>query len=388
MPRITTGSTVLGVVLAGGALLGAIEVRDHVRGAAFVVRAADMQGRLRALADAEASVFAERAASVPSRHGSLRARIFRPDGRVDRAFVLVPGVHAGGIDEPRLVRFAREMTRGEVAVVAMDLPDLMEYRITPRVTDMIEDAIVWTASQRDLAPDGRAGVMGISFAGGLGMVAAGRAGVRDRTVAAISLGGHGDLLRVLKFLCTGKLPDGSYVAPHDYGVVIVLLNVAEQMVPADQVEPLRSGIRTFLRASHVDMVDKPRARGIFEEARRLEASMVSPARELMHYVNTRDVKALGPLLVPHLGTMGAYPALSPEKSPRPASDVFLLHGTGDNVIPAQETSSLAAYMRGTNDGPEVRALISPLITHAEVDREKTALEVWKLVRFWTDVFDE
>jgi dienelactone hydrolase len=374
--------------LAVVGIAGSFEARDHARGGAFVIRAADMQGWPRTFANAEAVAFREHAAAIPSRHGSLRARIYRPGDDVDRAIVLVPGVHAAGIDEPRLIRFAREVARAGVAVVAADLPELMQYRVTPRVTDMIEDAIGWTSAHHDLAPDGRAAVMGISFAGGLGIVAAGRPAVRDRTVAAISLGGHGDLLRVLKFLCTGALPDRSYLAPHDYGVVIVLLNVADQMVPADQVEPLRHGIRMFLQASHADMVDKRLGKAIFERARKFEDTLPSPARELMHYVNTRDVKALGPRLVPYLGTIGADAALSPEKSTRPAAEVFLLHGTGDNVIPAQETSRLADYMRASSDGPRVRALISPLITHAEVDREKTARDVWNLVRFWTEIFDE
>jgi len=386
--RVEPRRGVLVAALAALTVAGGFEARDHARGAAFVIRAAEMQGRLRAVADAEAASFREALTTIPSRHGALRARIYRPVDDTDRAFVLVPGVHAAGIDEPRLMRFAREMARAGVAVVSADLPDLMRYRITPRVTDMIEDAIAWTASRRDLAPDGRAGVVGISFAGGLGIVAAGRPAVRDRTVAAISLGGHGDLLRVLKFLCTGTLPDGSYLAPHDYGVAIVLLNLAEQLVPADQVEPLGHGIRSFLRASHVDMIDKTRAKGIFDEARAIEKTLPSPARELLHYVNTRDVKKLGPLLVPHLAALGVDPALSPEKSPRPAADLFLLHGTGDNVIPAQETMRLAAYLRGASGGPDARVLISPLITHAEVDREKKARDVWNLVRFWTEIFDE
>ena len=37
---------------------------------------------------------------------------------------------------------------------------------------MIEDAALWLSPQRDLAPDGRVGMMGISFAGGLSIIAA------------------------------------------------------------------------------------------------------------------------------------------------------------------------------------------------------------------------
>ena len=81
--------------------------------------------------------------------------------------------------------------------------------------------------------------MGISFGGGLSVVAASRLG--DRAAWVLSFGGHGDLPRALRYLCTGVLPDGQTRPPHDYGVVIILLGVADRLVPADQVEPLRQG---------------------------------------------------------------------------------------------------------------------------------------------------
>ena len=72
----------------------------------------------------------------------------------------------------------------------------------------------------------------------------------------MSFGGHGDLPRTLRYLCTGIQPDGSQRPPHDYGVVIILLSVADQVVPPDQVEPLRKVILTYLEASRLDLVDK------------------------------------------------------------------------------------------------------------------------------------
>ena len=51
----------------------------------------------------------ERALTVPWRGGQLRGRLYRPRGASDRAMLLVPGVHAAGVDEPRLVQFARDL---------------------------------------------------------------------------------------------------------------------------------------------------------------------------------------------------------------------------------------------------------------------------------------
>ena len=85
--------------------------------------------------------------------------------------------------------------------------------------------------------------MGISFSGGLSIVAAGAA-VAQRTRGATSsrFGGHDDLPRVLPYLCTGRRAEpprragpSSRSPPHDYGVAVILLAIADRVVPAEQV---------------------------------------------------------------------------------------------------------------------------------------------------------
>ena len=379
------GRTVTLFALALALVAAAIVLPDYQRGAAFVLRAADIHGWPEPIAKFGERAFRTAPATVPSRHGPLPARVYQPDGVVHRGVVLVPGVHAGGIDEPRLVAFAAYLAARGLAVATVELPDLKRYAITPRATDMIEDAGLWLIGRPGLAPEGHVGLMGISFAGSLAVVAAGRPALRDKTAFAFSFGGHGDLPRTLEYLCTGRQPDGQYRAPHDYGVAIILLGVADRLVPAGQVDALRRGIRVFLEASHVDMVDKRRARAIFDEANELAAGMPEPAATLMRYVNTRDVKRLGPLLLPHLEALASDPALSAERSPAPRAPVYLLHGNDDNVIPAVESTLLARYLAGNTD---VRLLLTPLITHAELDRPVNLVEIWKLISFWTSVLDE
>jgi dienelactone hydrolase len=378
----------LAALVVGGAiaLTGATVGRDYVRGASFVIEAAGIDGWPRTIASWSAGPsFRIDGRRIPTRHGSLTARVYGSGGDNRGAVLLVPGVHAGGIDEPRLVGFAEDLAARGFVIVTAELPDLQQYAITPRSTDMIEDAARWLSEQRGFAPDGRVGLIGISFAGGLSIVAAGRPSIRDRVAFVLSFGGHGDLPRTLRFLCTGTLADGTRHAPHDYGVVIILLGVAERMVPADQVAGLRAGIRTFLEASHVDMVDKPRAQTIFARAREMAAAMPEPSRALMTAVNDRDVAGLGPRLLPHVEALGADRSLSPVDSPAPTAPVFLLHGADDNVIPPLESTLLAGHLRPHTD---VRVLLTPLITHAEVNNPTDWGEIWKLVSFWTAVLDE
>jgi dienelactone hydrolase len=372
--------------LVGAVALTAATVgRDYARAASLVVEAAGIDGWPGTVADWQADTVATQPLKVPSRHGELAARVYTPQGTRRRALLMFPGVHAGGIDEARLVGFAEDLASYGHTVVTIELPDLKRYTIAARASDMIEDAVRWASSRADLAPDGRVGLVGISFAGGLAVVAAGRPAVRNRVAFALSLGGHSNLPRTLRYLCTGRQPDGTIRKPHDYGVVIILLGAADRLVPAEQVEPLRHGILKFLEASHVDLVDKTRAKVLFQQARDLAVTLPEPARTLLGLVNDRNVAVLGPKLLPHVETISDDPALSPDRAAPPAAPVFLLHGADDNVIPAVESVRLAEYLRPHT---QVEALLTPLITHAEVDRPSDVVAIWRLVSFWADVLTE
>lgn len=385
------------LVLAGaGAVWWAASYADAL---AFIARAADLPG-------APATLAARRAAAVvrapiehvPTRHGLVEARLYRPAGPVRRAATLVPGVHMDGIDEARLVGLAHHLAASGLAVLTVGPPDLRRFRITPAATDIIEDAARWLAAQPELAPDDRVGMMGISFAGGLSVAAAGRPGLRDRVAFVFSFGGHGDLPRVMRYLCSGDVPpppaDSGLAAvagadeivvrpPHDYGLAVVLLGVADQgVVPPDQVDALRAGIGIFLLASSLAPVDPARAEREFARARDYAGMQPEPVRTWLGWVNDRAVGELGPRLLPVVDGIGgelADPALSPERSPPPAAPVFLLHGTADNVIPPVETLLLSRHLA---PHARVHALLSGLITHAEVDRPPTWRELWRLARFW------
>jgi dienelactone hydrolase len=187
-------------LLGGAALAVAVTLLavPYIDAAAFIARAADLSGAPAALAEWRASrVQPPIDTTVPTRAGPVPARIYRPADGFTRTILLVPGVHRDGIDEARLVGLARDLAETGYGVVTVAAPDLQQFRITPSVTDVIEDAVRWTADQRGLAPDGKVGVLGVSFSGGLSIVAAGRDSIRDRVAFLVSFGGHGELARVM-----------------------------------------------------------------------------------------------------------------------------------------------------------------------------------------------
>lgn len=371
------------IAIAAIAAILAIVAWPYVRVASFVVRAAEIGGWLDEGARAIAVRTIDSAETVPTRYGPVRARLYRPAAMPSRTALLVSGAHPGGIDEPRLMRLAREVAATGWAIVTPEISDLVAYRITPRSTDVIEDTGVWLSGRRDLAPDGRIGLMGISFSGGLAIVAAGRPALRDHIRVVFSFGGHGDLPRVLKYLCTGIEPalngEVRIRPPHDYGLAIITYGVAGQVVPAEQVEPFEQSVLTFLKASSLAPVDPRQAQVMFDRARELERSLPEPAKTLMHYVNERNVSTLGRRLLPYIEALGNDPGLSPDRSAPPRAPVFLLHGADDNVIPAVESRLLGQWLEGKTP---VRVLLSHPITHVDVTQHATLADYWQLIAFW------
>jgi hypothetical protein len=397
--RLKLATIPLALVLA---FVAALPYLDAI---GFIIRAADIGGAPATLAGWRAYHYSRRPDMlVPTRAGGIPARLYEPDGAVRRTVLLMPGVHRDGINESRLVGLAEDLAATGYRVVTVAAPDLQKFKITPQVTDVIEDAIKWASEQPQFRTDGKIGVLGISFTGGLSIVAAGRDSVRDRIAFVMSFGGHGNLARALHYLTAGEVlgdlesakhssavTGAEHVGvhpPHDYGLAVVLLNLADRVVPADQVAALSKGIDGFLLASSLAVTDPPKSVPVFEEMKRYQETLPEPSRTYMQYVNDRAVDKLGPILLPIADGLKDHPgmaALSAELAPPPSAPIFLLHGVDDNVIPSVETVLLAEHLEGKAD---VTGLLSGLITHAEVNRTPAAIEVWRLARFWREIMKQ
>jgi pimeloyl-ACP methyl ester carboxylesterase len=387
-PHMRRAARLLVVAVLLAAVLGWFAA-PYVKAALLLVRVANAGGRVGAMAEARAyTVTKEARSSVSTRVGAVATQVYRPAGGTGRTIMLIPGIHSMGIEEPRLKGLAEDLAATGHTVVTSALPDLQAYTITQRSADVIEDLVAQLTARTDLAPDGRIGIAGISFAGGLSLAAAGRPRIRDHVAFVLSFGGHGDLPRVMHYLATGEetvVPGVATHPPHDYGVAVILYALAGRgVVPADQVEPLRDGVRTFLLASQLTLVSREQADATFKKAREMAEAMPEPARTYMGYVNDRAVTKLGPVLVPFLNQLGVDdPALSPQRATPPAAPVFLLHGDEDTVIPPAESVLLGDTLR--MKGADVHVLLSHLITHAELDRTGDFAEAWRLIAFWADL---
>jgi dienelactone hydrolase len=319
------------------------------------------QRLLRSLAAAPAETAEVRTEEVmiPGRDKPIRGRLYlRADGTGRQGLVVAHGVHHRGIDERRLVPFARELARAGLVVLTPALDDLADYRIDTRSVGELADSVVYLGGRSDLVEERRVGLLGFSFGGGLALLAAGEPLLRDRLSRVVSIGGYHDLGRVLRFFLTGvaDTPDGPVAAQaHEYGALVLLYRHIDRLVPERDRGPAREVVRAWLREE-------------FPRARDLARTLSTPEGQwLFAQIDGRALDRLRPRLEQLLAADSeALELLSPRnKLARIEAPVYLLHGRGDTVIPASEVR-WARVELGTR---EHQALISPLLEHVEVSHE-------------------
>lgn len=325
-----------------------------------------------AAADAQAApVVLTRDLSIPGEKGPIRARLyFRADHPRGEGLVVAHGVHYRGIDEGRLVPFARGLAASGLSVLTPELTDLADYRITSSGVGVIRDAVRYLAADREHVASERVGLLGFSFAGGLSLVAAEEPATAEHLSFVTSIGGHHDLRHVLRFLIHNEIETPSGVKPleaHEYGLVVLLYGNLEQFVPPSDLAPMRAGFKAWLQEDR-------------KAAREFAKARTTPeANALWALLEAGKLQSLAPGLDALLEAQRAgLSALSPAgKLAGITVPVYLLHGAHDNVIPPSETDAAGLELGAARH----IALVSPLIEHVEVSKSAGLGDELALVSF-------
>jgi pimeloyl-ACP methyl ester carboxylesterase len=263
--------------------------------------------------------------------------------------VFVHGIQREGIDSPRLIRFARAFADQGFAVFTPQISELADYRLETNSIATIEAAIRYaqiTAKRKTV------GVFGISFGGGLALMAS----TKDPTAITFvgTLGGYGDANRVARFLLTGcaERRDGSckMETPHDYGAVIFFYDYADEFFSSEDAPIAKTALRLWLH----EKFDAAK-----EEAKKLSTAGAEKIELIFSKKTTglhADVKAS---VQRHQADLTKISASNRAKEV--TAPVFLLHAEGDPVVPDTEVEFLSAEL------PNVQAyLVSPALGHAEL----------------------
>jgi pimeloyl-ACP methyl ester carboxylesterase len=303
--------------------------------------------------------------------GPVRARMYTPVKHPDApGMVVVHGVHYLGMDEPRLEAFASAMAACGLRVLTPELPDIKDYHIGASSIASIGDTAAWMAHASGDKP---VGVMGLSFSGSLSLLAAAEPQYKGDIRFVVAVGSEDEMSRVANYYLTGRAlrPSGDVevLAPHEYGALVLEYENLEDFVPKQDLAPLRA----VLRAHLYEEADAEK-----EAMAKLNPQQQGEAKLLMDTSSNATRAMLAKDEAKHIQDMaGVSPHghLSTLTTP-----VYLLHGEGDNIIPAAETQWMAQELPHQALQAE---LISPVLSHLDLDGHgPSAWDQWKLVHFF------
>src|SRR6202789_4271128 len=179
--------------------------------------------------------------------GVLRARLYLPVNKPHApALIVLHGVHHLGIDEPRLQSFASAMASCGIQVLTPELPEIKDYHVTPNSIASIGEAAQWF----DKRTGGPVGVMGLSFSGGLALIAASDPLYHPDIKFVFAVGSQDSMNRVASYYGTGEgeRPNGTIelLPAHEYGPLVLEYEYLEDFVPAADIPSMRFFLRAHL----------------------------------------------------------------------------------------------------------------------------------------------
>ncbi len=300
---------------------------------------------------------------------AVSARLYMPRGiGFAPGIVVVHGMHRLGIDEPRLVSFARAVASSGFFVMTPLVPGIADYRVERESADLIGTSAQSFAHDLKVP---KVGILAISFSGGLSLLAASDPQYSPSIAWVASVGGYYDLAHVLRFFATGEAarPDGSIepMQPHEYGPLIVMYDEPQDFFAPEDVQTGHDALKLLLAEQ-----------GKASEA--LTRTMTPTDQQIMQHIYHKQRASFAPEILAevdkrHDELAAASPAGHLQSLHVP---VLLLHGSDDTIIPPTEMLWLQ------RDIPKrylLDALISPAIGHVNFDtkvslRDRLALVHW------------
>ena len=299
-----------------------------------------------------------------------RARIYLPENPVG-ALVIFHGVHHLGIDEPRLESFAAALATCGIQVLTPELPHLKDYTVDQLSIKQIGEAATYFAQQTHQP----VGIMGLSFAGGLALLAAADPTYSPSIKFVVAIGSQDSMAHVTTYYRTSQAdrPDHTTqtLPAHEYGALVSEYDHLEDFLPAQDLEAIRPVLRAHL---YEDKQAEAQALARLTPAQKIEAT------NLLNSTSDQTRTALQNSVALHIeeaNQLSPHSHITTLQTP-----VYLLHGEADNIIPASETLWLASELPPNT----LKAvLISPVLSHLDMQKQPTTRDQWNLIHFFAKI---
>ncbi len=290
--------------------------------------------------------------------GALRAYVYSPRGRARGVYVLAPGLHFLGPDDPRLDRFCRILAGSGVHVVAPFLRDHLALRVSARSTDDLAAAFDFGEVLGAGLP--KPALFSISFGSQPAIALAARDSHRDRVGALVLFGGFADFAASVRFCLTGRarFRDEDLSITHDpLNAPVVWMHLLELLELECDVDSVMAAWRTMVERTWGRMELKlagaraPIAQAIAETLTDRDRAVFLLGCGLREGGGAHLERALG-----RIGELYAYTDPRPHLA-RVRAPIAIVHGRDDDVIPWFEAEKLREA------APRARVLITGLYGH-------------------------
>ena len=222
-------------------------------------------------------------------------------------------------------------------VLTPELPGIKDYHVSEDSVRTIGESAKWYAARTG----GPVGVMGLSFSGGLALVAASDPPITQTSSLCSRWGRRTRCCASPQYYLSNQdlRPDGSLevLRAHEYGPLVLEYEYLQDFVPAQDLGPVRAVLRAHLYEDKMaeasaklglNAVQRHEALALMDTALPATRAGIAAAIE-RHASDSPAVSPLGRLQTLH-------------------TPVYLLHGEADNIIPSAETLWLASELPQTD----------------------------------------
>jgi pimeloyl-ACP methyl ester carboxylesterase len=281
--------------------------------------------------------------TVRTTAGALRAYLYEPSEAATGAYLVVPGLHPLGPDDPRLDRFCRVLASAGLCVLAPFVRSYLALVVSPRAADDVAAAwrhTVQLARSRALP---RPAMLTISFGSMPALQVAARADHQDEVGGLVLFGGYCDFGASIRFCLTGRAFDGDreLYLPHDpLNAPAVFINLLGHIAAPEPRERLQEAWLEMCRRTWGKPELRPHHLRV-PIAEQIAAELPRAQRELFHI--GCGLAPGGPaLLEAALAASEDYFAFANPRSSlaRIAAPILIAHGRDDDVIPWVEARKL------------------------------------------------
>jgi pimeloyl-ACP methyl ester carboxylesterase len=257
-------------------------------------------------------------------HAPLRAALYRSPHPAASTVVAIHGMSPLAERDPRWVQLCRGICRAGLTVVSPHFESVSQLRIMADQPTEFANAARAVCDSPDLSPAGRVGLLSVSFSGGLTIAAAASPPLRHRVSAVCAIGGYADLPNCLRSIFTDEDAD-------PYALLIVLANFIQ-----GDAGPLTGAHEALFRAARANFTDAT------IDPRDHFGELPPATRTMLHgLLGDRDQRLtqLHRLMTRCADTVAALNPIDLIAGLQ--APVTLLHGARDDVIPPEQSRSMA-----------------------------------------------